>query len=103
MGYLRVATHPGIFANPLTLAEAAGNVDEMVSRPHLRVPSEGEDFWAVARPTLAEVSAAGNLVPAAHLVALMRAHGVSNIWTSDRDFRKFDGIRVKSPFASSGR
>jgi predicted nucleic acid-binding protein len=49
------------------------------------------------------VSAAGNLVPAAHLVALMRAHGVSNIWTSDRDFRKFDGIRVKSPFASSGR
>ena len=53
--------------------------------------------------TLAEVAAAGNLVPAAHLVALMRAHGVSNIWTSDRDFRKFDGIRVKSPFASSGR
>lgn len=102
MGYLRVSTHPAIFAHPLSLAQAAANLDDLLSRPHLRVPSEGADFWAVARPTLAEVSAAGNLVPDAHLVALMRAHGVTTIWTADRDFRKFDGIRARSPFTTSG-
>ena len=41
----------------------------------------------------------GNLVPDAHLVALMRQHGVRTIWTHDRDFRKFNGIRVVDPFA----
>jgi hypothetical protein len=102
MDYLRIATHPAVFAHPLSLAEATANLDELVNRPHLRVPSEGEGFWAVARPTLTEVAATGNLVPDAHLVALMRAHGVSTIWTSDRDLRKFDGIRVRTPFASSG-
>lgn len=29
----------------------------------------------------------------------MPQHGVSTTWMRDRDFRKFDGIRVKDPFA----
>ena len=37
-------------------------------------------------------------VPDAHLVALMREHGVVTMWSNDRDFRKFDGITVKNPF-----
>jgi predicted nucleic acid-binding protein len=41
----------------------------------------------------------GNLVPDAHLVALMRQHGVSTIWSHDRDFLKFPGIKVQDPFA----
>ncbi|HUY09878.1 MAG TPA: TA system VapC family ribonuclease toxin [Candidatus Dormibacteraeota bacterium] len=101
MGYLRLATHPSVFAHPLPFAEAAANLDDLLRRPHLRVPSEGRDFWSVARLTLIEVSAAGNLVSDAHLVALMRTHGVSTIWTADRDLRKFDGIRVRNPFAVS--
>jgi predicted nucleic acid-binding protein len=28
----------------------------------------------------------------------MQEHGVSTIWTHDRDFRKFDGITVRDPF-----
>lgn len=28
----------------------------------------------------------------------MREHGVSKIWTRDRDFRKFDGIEAIDPF-----
>ncbi|GIV00558.1 MAG: hypothetical protein KatS3mg014_2173 [Actinomycetota bacterium] len=34
-----------------------------------------------------------------HLVALMRENGVRTILTHDRDFRRFDGIRVRDPFA----
>jgi hypothetical protein len=42
---------------------------------------------------------AGNLVPDAHVVALMLEHDVGAIWTHDRDFRRFDGIEVRDPFA----
>ena len=38
-------------------------------------------------------------MPDAHLVGLMRQHGVGTIWTRDRDFRRFSGIKVRDPFA----
>jgi uncharacterized protein len=41
----------------------------------------------------------GNLVPDAHIVALMRQHGVSTIWSHDRDFLEFKGISVRDPFS----
>lgn len=103
MGYLRIATHPTIFVHPLSLARAVANLDELLRRPNVRVSAEAGDFWLIARSTLAEVTAVGNMVPDAHLVALMRAHGVSTIWSADRDLRKFDGIRVKDPFIKSSR
>lgn len=31
----------------------------------------------------------------------MHQHGISTIWTHDRDFRKFDGITVRDPFGDS--
>jgi predicted nucleic acid-binding protein len=98
MGYMRLVTHPAIFTRPLTSVEATANVEGLLGRSNIQVPGEGEDFWRVARQATLEVSATGNLVPAAHLVALMRKYGVSTIWTGDRDFRKFDGIHVRDPF-----
>jgi len=38
-------------------------------------------------------------VPDAHLVSLMRENGVGTLWTHDLDFRKFEEIRVRDPFA----
>jgi len=98
MSYLRLATHPAIFAAPLTPDAATGNVESLIQRPHVRTAGEAEGFWARYRNVSTEVPARGNLVPDAHLVALMRQHGVSTIWSRDRDLRKFDGIRVADPF-----
>ena len=36
MAYLRIATHPAVFARPLTIVEAIGNVEQLLSRPHVR-------------------------------------------------------------------
>ena len=42
---------------------------------------------------------AGARAPIAHLAARMRQHGVTTIYTRDRDYRRFDGTRVLDPFA----
>ena len=49
------------------------------------------------RATESDLTVRGNLVPDAHLVALMRQNGVVTIWSHDRDFRKFDQIKVRDP------
>lgn len=99
VGYLRIVTHPSILATPLSSDEAMANVEALLSPPHIRVPGEGGDFWPTFDRVARDVRPQGNLVSDAHLVALMHQHGIAAIWTHDRDFRKFPGIKVKDPFS----
>lgn len=39
----------------------------------------------------------GNLVPDAHLAAVLSQHGVVTLYTHDRDFRKFSFLDVRDP------
>ena len=98
MAYLRIATHPSIFASPLSSREAVANVSALLELPHVRSPGEDVGFWTTFGTVTNEVFLRGNLVPEAHIVALMRANGVDVIWTRDRDFFKFDGIKALDPF-----
>src|SRR3990172_7036003 len=49
MSYLRISTHPAIFANPLLPDEAARNVDTLLRLRHVRTLGEEEDFWKAYR------------------------------------------------------
>jgi len=96
--YLRITTHPAVFVNPLAPAAARENIGSLIDRPHVRMPGEGRRFWGVYRDVTDRIPVRGNLVSDAHLVTLMREHGVRTIWTRDRDFRTFDGIEAVDPF-----
>jgi toxin-antitoxin system PIN domain toxin len=98
MGYLRIVTHPAILPRPLAPTTAMRNVEALLDRPHVRAPGEGDGFWPFFRATTGE-RARGDDVPDAHLAGLMRQHGVRVIYTRDRDFRRFDGIDARDPFA----
>jgi hypothetical protein len=39
----------------------------------------------------------GNAVPDAHLAAILKQNGVTRLYTADRDFRRFDFLRVIDP------
>ncbi len=99
MAYLRIATHPSVFARPLGLVEAMANLERLLARPHVRTAGEGEAFWRRFREVAGDARPAGNLVPDAHLAALMLEHGVGTFVTHDRDFRRFRGITIEDPFA----
>jgi toxin-antitoxin system PIN domain toxin len=99
VGYIRVATGPGIAGVPLTLLEATGNIERLLALPQVRSEGEMPGFWQQFIRSGADAQARGKMISDVHIVALMRQHGVSRILTHDRDFRKFDGIRVVDPFA----
>lgn len=98
MGYLRIVTHPAILPSPLDPSAAIRNVDALLAQPHVRAPAEAEGFWELLTSE-APKALRGNSVPDAHVATLMRQHGVATIYTRDRDFRRFDGIRAEDPFA----
>jgi uncharacterized protein len=98
MGYLRIVTHPGILPTPLSFIEASGNISELLGRPHIRAPGERDQFWELYLTTAGRY-VRGNNVPDAHIATLMRQHGVTTIYTRDRDFLKFEGVEVRDPIA----
>jgi uncharacterized protein len=99
MGYLRISTHPSIFNQPLTPAEAMENIGTLLNLPHMRFLSEEEGFWDIYRELTADVPTRGNLVPDAHLAAILRQHGVKKLYSHDRDFLKFAFLDVRDPLA----
>jgi len=99
MSYLRIATHPSIFSAPLSSDEAVGNVASLLGLSHVRPVAELEGFLDAYKHVTGEMVVRGNLVPDAHIAAILFQHGVRTIYTHDRDFRKFQSLDVRDPFA----
>jgi toxin-antitoxin system PIN domain toxin len=98
MSYLRLVTNPAVRVPPLSSEEAHQNVDALLALPQVRPLAEPEGFWPIYREIAGSVAARGNFIPDAHLAALLKAHGLSTLYTNDADFRRFDFLDVRNPF-----
>ncbi|WHZ26381.1 MAG: hypothetical protein OJF51_001176 [Nitrospira sp.] len=98
MAYLRIATHPRIFQNPLSPDEALGNIEALLACPQVRVLTEEEGFLQAYREATGHLKVRGNLIPDAHVAALLRQHDV-RLYTFDADFKKFPFLDIRNPFA----
>lgn len=96
--FLRVVTHPAVFAAPLNAKQAASFLESLMESPgfSLLSPTEKHRFyWKQALEATSHIR--GNLWHDAHIVVLMQEHGITEIQTADADFHRFEGIKVKNP------
>ncbi len=96
-GFLRIATHPGIFRNPLPMAQAIENVQSLLSHVRVEVLISNEDSWEIFVRLTQEFPIKGNLVPDAVIAATLENYGVRTLYTRDRDFRKFNFLKPVDP------
>jgi len=99
LSYLRIATNPRVYDRPLAPADAIMVIDGLLAVSAVRVVGEDANTWSTYKHLDIGQPIRGDLVPDAVIVAMMLTHGVSTIYTRDRGFRRFDGIRVVDPFA----
>jgi uncharacterized protein len=99
LSYLRIATHPRIFAAPLAPDEAIGNITALLTLPHVRAVSELDGFIEAYQHVAGKMTVRGNLVPDAHVVTILFQHGVRTLYSNDRDFRKFESLDLRDPFS----
>jgi uncharacterized protein len=93
-GFLRVVTHPRVFVRPTPLGQALAFCDALRSIGTLIEP--GRRHWSIFTRLCTEVDARGNVVPDAFLAAVA-IESNSELITTDRDFRRFPGLRVRHP------
>jgi hypothetical protein len=98
--FVRVVTHPRVFAPPSPLAVVLEDLDSLLASPSLMLLGEGPAHRTHFRRSLVDGDATGNLAHDAHIAALAIEHGVSELLTADRDFARFPGLRSRNPFAA---
>ena len=91
LGFLRLATKPGIFAQPLPLDLALAVVDTWLNHPAACVLEATERHAGILGRLLLGAGVGGNLVSDAHLAALAIEHG-AELGSFDRDFGHFAGL-----------
>ncbi len=96
LAFLRITTNPKIYVHPFSVAEATAIVDAWFEQPTVRLVEAGPRHWSVLRQLLVAGQAKGPLATDAHLAALAIERGAI-LCTNDRDFTRFEGLRLEYP------
>jgi len=95
--FLAIATHPRIFDPPSPMADALQQVDCWREAPGLTFIGESSGYWGRLRPLVELGRILGGRVHDARIAAICLQHGVTELWSADRDFSRFPALRVSNP------
>ena len=96
--FLKTVTE-GRTMRPAVVAAAFTFLELLGGSPSLRRLLPTEDTGRVLREVLEESGVRGRDVYDAHIFALCLEHGVRELLTADKGFRRFRGLKVTDPFA----
>lgn len=95
--FIGVVTNRKIFPTPSPMMAALHDMDVWMESPSLRLIGEGADYWPGLKSILALGKVTGAKIHDARVAAICRAHGISSLYSADRDFRDFPVIRIINP------
>lgn len=99
--FLCVVTHPRVYDPPSTVSEALVQVDSWLGSPLVSLLPEGGLTWTWTRQLVEDAELTGPRVYDARIAALCLEHGVSELWTADRDYSRFPALRTRNPLVDS--
>ena len=98
-GFLRLATNRKVFADPMPIQEAIGRVRRWLERPNAVFLVPGSQHLVTSFRLLEALGTGGNLTTDVQIAA----HAVEyngDVYSNDRDFGRFDGVRWVNPLDS---
>jgi toxin-antitoxin system PIN domain toxin len=95
--FLGIVTHPRLYARPTPADTARDQVDAWLDSPRVVLLAETSGYWLVLRALLESGRVCGPQVHDARIAALCLHHGVSRLWTADRDFSRFPELPTTNP------
>ena len=98
--FLAIVTHAKIFDPPTPLEVALDQIAAWLEAPGLVLLAEAEGYWQEIREALMTGRVVGAQVHDARVAALCRLHGIEELWTADRDFGRFPGIKTRNPLVA---
>ncbi len=95
VAFLRISTNVRL-PGSRSIRTAVEEVEEWLKQPSVRVLAPGEGYWRLLRKMVEEGQASGPLATDAAIAALALENGAV-LYTADRDFARFPGLRWANP------
>jgi uncharacterized protein len=96
LAFVRLMTHPTLSENPMSVERARQCVLSWLEQPVCRVLPGGPGAIDRFFDLLQRAGTGGNLCTDAMIAAVAEEYG-GTVYSNDRDFDRFDGIRWKNP------
>jgi toxin-antitoxin system PIN domain toxin len=94
--FLRVMTNRRLPGEHFSVEQAAEVIDLWLAHPNVQVLAAGGSYWQLFRRMAVEGRATGPLISDAEIAALTIEYG-GVLYTADRDFARFPGLRWVNP------
>jgi uncharacterized protein len=95
--YTAIVTNRRIFSPPANFPDAMRQIQNWMKSPSVRILSENGQFWDHYADIGMAANASGGHLHDVRIAAVCRAHGVTEIWTTDRNFSRFPGLLIRNP------
>lgn len=98
--FLAIVTHSKIYAPPSTLDQASEQIEAWVESPTLVLLGEAPGHWSRLLELLRQGVIRGPRVHDARVAAICLTHGVTELWSADRDFSRFPDLATRNPLVA---
>jgi toxin-antitoxin system PIN domain toxin len=95
--FTAIVTQPRIWQTPSTLAGAFDQVHAWRESPRLRVIGDSDSGWPTFETLARQARVGGGALHDARIAACCLHHGVSELWTADRDFGRYPTLQCRNP------
>jgi uncharacterized protein len=99
--FLAIVTHPRIFDPPTPTAHAVAQLHAWMRSNAVQMLGELPDHLETLAELLETSKVTGARIHDARIAVLCAAHGVTELWTADRDFSRFPSVKIKNPLVGS--
>lgn len=95
-----VVTHHRVYKTPTPAVIALNQIEAWLSATSVVLLHESAQHWQVLRALIESAAVAGPMVHDARIAALCLQHGVRELWSADRDFKRFSSLAVRNPLVA---
>lgn len=90
-------TRPRRLSPPASTSEALAYLRALTDEPGAILLHEGPSHFELLQQLVVAGKVEGSQIHDARIAAICLSHGVSELWSADRDFTRFPQLRVRNP------
>ena len=99
--FISIVSGPAFGQNATPLEIAIETIKTWLAHPNCLALSETDDSFEILAELAIRAKLKGSAIHDARIAAICLSHGVSELWTADRDFQKFPDLRTRNPLVPS--
>ena len=95
--FLSVVTNPKVFRPASGFEQALDQIDAWLASPQAHIFHSGKQHWTILSDLTHKAKLQGGQFHDARIAAICIENGVSTLYSADRDFGRFKGLKTVNP------